>query len=188
MNKDKQAFVYLWMDFKNKMKYLGSHCGSKPTYTHSSVVMESFTMRNKPHYMKRRILAYGSNEDMIQLEHNLIEKYDLIKREDYYNLANSFPFPSGPSHPRYIHGRTNDPEYKKEYNQRPERKEYWKEYCQRPERKEYMKEYRQRPEVKAYRKEYLKEYRQRPEVKTATREYIKEYMKEYRQKKRALNI
>jgi hypothetical protein len=226
MNKDKQAFVYLWMDSKNKMWYLGSHCGSKPTYTHSSVVMESFTMRNKPHYMKRRILAYGSNEDMIQLEHNLIEKYDLIKREDYYNLANSFPFPSGPSHPRYIDGRTYDPEYskkhrqrpevktatreymkeyrqrpevkayRKEYRQRPEVKtatreyikEYMKEYRQRPEVIEYRKEYRQRPEVKAYRKEYLKEYRQRPEVKTATREYIKEYMKEYRQKKRALNI
>jgi hypothetical protein len=190
MNKDKPAFVYLWMDSKNKMWYLGSHCGSKPTYTHSSAVMESFIMKNKPHYMKRRILAYGSNEDIIQLEHNLIEKYDLIKREDYYNLSNQFPFPSGPSHPNYIHGRSNDPEYHKEYRQRPEVKEkrqrpevkeYHKEYEQRPERKKYKKEYRQRPEVK----EKQKEYDQRPEVKERKRECSSYW---WRKKKRALNI
>ena len=213
MNKDKQSFVYLWMDSKNKMWYLGSHCGNNPTYAHSSAVMESFTMRNKPHYMKRRILAYGSNEDMIQLEHNLIEKYNLVQREDYYNLANGFPFPSGPSHPSYIHGRSNDTEYfrdyMKEYRQKPEVKKYIKEYMreyeQRPEvkerKREYMREYDQRPEVIEYRKEYyqrpevkeknklymreyMKEYAQKPEVKKRQ----KEYMKEYRQKKRALNI
>jgi hypothetical protein len=193
MNKDKQAFVYLWMDSKNKMWYLGSHCGNKPTYTHSSSVMENFTMKTKPDYMKRRILAYGSGEDMVQLEHNLIERYDLVQRKDYYNLANSFPFPSGPSHPNYIDGKSatkeyyqrpevkaKEKEYMKEYRQRPEVKEkrqrpevkeYHKEYEQRPERKKYKKEYHQRPEVI----ERKKEYRQKPEVKAKEKEYMKEY-------------
>ena len=197
MNKDKQAFVYLWMDSKNKMWYLGIHCGNKPSYTHSSSRMEKFTWKTKPSYMKRRILAYGTNEEIIQLEHNLIERYDLTGREDYYNAANVFPFPSGPSHPNYIDGKSNTKEYRqkpevkayrKEYRQRPEviehRKEYLKEYRQRPEVKEYHKEYEQRPERKKYKKEYhqrpeakayRKEYRQRPEVKAKKKEYLKEY-------------
>ena len=184
MNKDKPAFVYLWMDSKNKMWYLGSHCGNKPTYTHSSSVMENFTMKTKPDYMKRRILAYGSGEDMVQLELNLIERYDLVQREDYYNLSNSFPFPSGPSHPSYIDGKSTTPGYYKEYrqrprpkakrrelDQRPERKKYRKEYSQKPEVIKYMKEYRQKPEVIKRSKEYMKEWRQRPEVKVRVKEY-----------------
>ena len=205
MNKDKQAFVYLWMDSKNKMWYLGSHCGNDPNYTHSSAVMESFTMRNKPHYMKRRILAYGSSGDIIQLEHHLILEYKLYARDDYYNLTTGFPFRSGPSNPRYIDGRSTKPDYDKEYRQRPEvikrSKETYKKWLEKPgvmERvKEYDKEYRlkyysenkekfheywkersQRPGEKERQKEYMKEYRQRPEVK----ERIKEYTKEYEQR------
>ena len=66
------GFVYLWRDSKNKKWYVGSHKGEPDDgYTHSSTLMESFTMDEKPSYMKRRILAYGFHEDMLELEYKL---------------------------------------------------------------------------------------------------------------------
>jgi len=83
------GFVYLWMDTKNKMWYVGSHKGQPDDgYTHSSTLMESFTMNEKPFYMKRRILAYGFHEDMLKLEYKLLRK--VRNRDDYYNV-NGFP-------------------------------------------------------------------------------------------------
>tara|TARA_A100001011_G_scaffold211203_1_gene219484 strand:- start:316 stop:858 length:543 start_codon:yes stop_codon:yes gene_type:complete len=83
------GFVYLWRDSKNKKWYVGSHKGEPDDgYTHSSTLMESFTMDEKPSYMKRRILAYGFHEDMLELEYKLLRK--VRNRDDYYNV-NGFP-------------------------------------------------------------------------------------------------
>ena len=113
MKKNNKAYVYLWYDTKNKMWYLGSHIGNKPYYTHSSYVMERFTMNTKPSYMKRRILAYGTYEEMIELEVRLLGK--VVGRDDYYNKIVNYPPPPryGEDNPLWKDGRCSDPEYKR---------------------------------------------------------------------------
>ena len=85
-----KAFVYIWLDTKNKckdgknMKYIGKHLGTPDDgYTHSSSLMESFTMKNKPPYMKRRILFEGKHEEVSKLENTLTNR--VAHRADYYN-------------------------------------------------------------------------------------------------------
>ena len=82
------AFLYLWFDSKNKKFYLGYHRGTPcDGYTHSSSVMESFTEKTKPKYMKRRILALGDPEDMYELETVLLKKIKSKKPNKYYNIS-----------------------------------------------------------------------------------------------------
>ena len=170
------------------MWYLGKHNGSKPNYTHSSLSMERFSKTNTPPYMKRRILSYGTDEEMIQLEHRLLEK--VVHRDDYYNKTVSWPpIPlKGKDSVLYIHGkcvgyRFWSKEKKKEYGQnfyKANREEYLKK----------AKEYNSQPEVKKrkkiYSKEYgiknrdkiianKKEYNGRPEVKKRQAEWEKAY-------------
>ena len=84
-----EAFVYVWYNTKNSMKYIGSHKGTTDDgYTHSSRVMESFTIKTKPPYMKRRILATGTHKEMLKLESELLHK--VRHRADYYNVY-AFP-------------------------------------------------------------------------------------------------
>ena len=167
-NKMTEAFVYLWYDALNKMYYLGKHKGSpEDSYTHSSTKWESFTKDNIPEGVTRRILAYGTDEEMCILEHELLVNRKKRCWNRYYN--NSLGDPryvdmSGENHPMWKGGvYANDPvAYLKEYKQTPEykayMKEYMKEYSQTPERKAYMKEYQkkrqQTPERKAYKKKY----------------------------------
>ena len=71
----KEAFIYLWYDAPNDMYYLGKHKGSPDDkYTHSSRIWESFTKDNIPEGVTRRILAYGTDEEMCILEHELLVK------------------------------------------------------------------------------------------------------------------
>ncbi len=166
-----EAFVYLWYDAPNKMYYLGSHKGSpEDSYTHSSTIWESFTKDNIPEGVTRRILAYGTDEEMCILEHELLVNRKKRCWNRYYN--NSLGDPRyvdqwGENNPLWKGGISYDmkeyqKEYKKEYKQTPEykayMKEYMKEYRQTPKNKEYMKEYRQTPEYKAYHKKYNAEW------------------------------
>ena len=77
-----EAFVYLWYDALNKMYYLGKHLGV-PTdnYAHSSVRMESFTMISKPAHMHRKILAYGTHYEMVELEHDLLVSRKVFQKK-----------------------------------------------------------------------------------------------------------
>jgi len=83
------AFLYLWRDSKNKKFYLGYHTGTTDDgYTHSSSVMESFKMDSKPTYMKRKILAYGTTDDIYELETKLLKKIrSSDKKKKYYNKS-----------------------------------------------------------------------------------------------------
>jgi hypothetical protein len=103
-----EAFVYLWYDALNKMYYLGKHKGSPDdTYTHSSTIWESFTKDNIPEGVTRRILAYGTDEEMCILENKL-----LINRKDrcwnrYYNESLGDPRyvdTSGENNPNWKNG------------------------------------------------------------------------------------
>ena len=83
------AFLYLWFDAKNKKFYLGYHKGTPfDGYTHSSSVMESFTEKTKPKYMKRRILATGDPAEIYELETYLLQKIKNSKKvKKYYNIS-----------------------------------------------------------------------------------------------------
>ena len=169
----KEAFVYLWHDELNKMYYLGKHKGSpKDKYTHSSTIWESFTKDNIPEGVTRRILAYGTDEEMCILEHELLVNRKKRCWNKYYNESLGDPRyvdMSGENNPMYGRGAEftgeNNPHWKggitydmKAYRSRPEYKEYHKEY-----HKEYDKEYKQSPKYLSYeqtpeRKAYKKEY------------------------------
>ena len=106
-----EAFVYLWYDSINKMFYLGKHKGSPfDNYTHSSTVWESFSKDNILDGAKRKILAYGTNEEMCILENILLINRKNRRWDQYYNLSLGDP--------RYvdISGENNpqkDPEVRK---------------------------------------------------------------------------
>ncbi len=155
-----EAFVYLWYDALNKMYYLGKHKGSpEDSYTHSSTIWESFTKDNIPEGVTRRILAYGTDEEMCILEYELL----VNRKKRCWN--------------RYYNNSLGDPRYVDQWG---ENNPLWKggiSYDMKEYQKEYKKEYKQTPEYKAYMKEYMKEYRQTPKNK----EYMKEYQKKRQQ-------
>ena len=110
-----EAFVYLWYDALNKMYYLGKHKGSPDdTYTHSSTIWESFTKDNIPEGVTRRILAYGTNEEMCILEHKLLVNRKKRCWNRYYNESLGDPRyvdQSGENH--HMYGKTHSPEARK---------------------------------------------------------------------------
>lgn len=82
-----EAFVYLWYDAPNKKYYLGKHKGTPDDgYTHSSTIWESFTKDTIPEGVSRRILAYGTDEEMCILEHKLLVNRKKRCWDRYYNV------------------------------------------------------------------------------------------------------
>jgi hypothetical protein len=104
-----ESFLYIWYDTKNKMFYLGKHKGTPiDSYTHSSTIMESFNKDNIPSHMRRRILAYGTDEDMCLLEHECLKNRKEKKWDRYYNVHVGDPRHVtilGEDHPSYKHGK-----------------------------------------------------------------------------------
>ena len=100
-----EAFVYIWYDSKNRMYYIGKHKGTPDDgYTHSSTIMESFKSDEVPSHMKRRILAYGTHEEMCELEHKLLLNRKARCWDKYYNAWLGDPLfvaVSGENHPMY---------------------------------------------------------------------------------------
>ncbi|MEK9696177.1 MAG: hypothetical protein VW270_10445 [Candidatus Poseidoniales archaeon] len=198
-----EAFVYLWYDAPNKKYYLGKHKGTPDdSYTHSSSVWESFTKDTIPEGVSRRILAYGTDEEMCILENKLLVNRKKRCWDRYYNNGvgdpryvdtsgenNHMYGRTGENHPTWkngIHvGRSSpDKEVRRLAERRrrltPKRKAYLKKYNQTPKRKAYIKEYNQKPEQR----ERRKEYRQKPKRKAYDREYrqrpeVKAYQKAY---------
>jgi len=177
---EQEAFVYLWYDAPNKKYYLGKHKGTPDDgYTHSSTIWESFTKDTIPEGVSRRILAYGTDEEMCILEHELL--VDRKKRcwDRYYNESLGDP--------RYVdqYGE-NNPSWKggisydmKEYYLRNREKimAQAKEYRLRNREKilTQKKEYylRNKEKIKAQKKEYSKEYylRNKEKIKAQKKEY-----------------
>jgi len=110
-----EAFLYLWYDAPNKKYYLGKHKGSPDdSYTHSSTVWESFTKSTIPDGVRRRILAYGTDEEMTKLEYDLLLNRKQKCWDHYYNVSAGWPLlfdTSGTNHPMY--GRKHSEEARK---------------------------------------------------------------------------
>ncbi len=149
--RNKEAFVYLWFDTKNRMFYLGYHKGTPDdSYTHSSTVMESFAKTSIPSYMRRRILATGTVEEMIELENKLLGNRKEKCWDKYYNATVAFPPPPmyGEDNWNWKGGISLHPEYAREWREKnPEKKrerqrEY---YAKNPEKvRSYLREYREK--------------------------------------------
>jgi hypothetical protein len=191
-----EAFVYLWYDSENKMFYLGKHKGTpEDRYTHSSTIWESFTKDNIPKGTKRRILAFGTNKEMCELEHKLLKDRKSRCWDRYYNESLGDPRyvdTSGKNNPRYKHGLTIGEkivEYRKQYRKDNKEKiaERMKQYrkdnkekiaANRKNNKEYMKQYRKDNKEKIV--EYRKQYRKNNKEKIA--EYDRQYQKNNKEK------
>ena len=176
-----EAFVYLWYDAPNKKYYLGKHLGTPDdTYTHSSTMWKKFKKDNIPEGVTRRILKYGTHEEMCILEHKLLVNRKKRCWDRYYNESLGDPRyvdQSGENAWNWKGGITYDmKEYMKKYDQSPRKKEYNKKRQQTPEYKAYMKEYYQTPEYK----EKQKKRNQTPERKAYMREWKR---KDYAKKK-----
>ena len=118
-----EAFLYLWYDAPNKKYYLGKHKGSPDdSYTHSSTVWESFTKSTIPDGVRRRILAYGTNEEISKLEYDLLLNRQQKCWDRYYNVSAGWPIrvdTSGTNNPMY--GRKHSEEAKKKMSEASKR-------------------------------------------------------------------
>jgi len=111
-----EAFLYLWYDAPNKKYYLGKHKGSPDdTYTHSSTVWESFTKRTIPDGVRRRILAYGTDEEMTKLEYDLLLNRQQKCWDRYYNVSAGWPI-------RVDNSGTNNPFYGRKHSEETRKK------------------------------------------------------------------
>ena len=179
-----EAFVYIWYDSKNRMYYIGKHKGTPDDgYTHSSSVMESFKSDEVPSHMRRRILAFGTHEEMCYLENKLLLDRKSKCWDRYYNESLGDPRVvniSGENHPNYKHGRSGTPEYCAEWYR--ENKEHVSEYLEKTKehRLTYARRYyyenleRRRESQKKWIEENIEHHR----------EYHRQYMREWRDRKK----
>lgn len=196
---DYEAFVYLWFDAKERKFYLGYHKGhEEDTYTHSSKVMESFSKQDAPSYMRRRILARGSCEEMMKLEIDLLNNRKEKCWGKYYNVMASFPPPPmfGTDNPQYIDGRSNVPEYKKIYYEKHRERDRDKKQQYRKQNVEKIKEsnrrWREENREKLneknrnyYEKNKDREKQKHQRYREKNRERIRQYKREYDARKKA---
>lgn len=88
-NKDAEAFLYMWVNKDDDRKYIGVHTG-KPNdgYVSSSdVFLKEY--EESPTRFIRTILAYGSSQEMLELETMLLLQLRTRMSPMYYNLSNN---------------------------------------------------------------------------------------------------
>jgi len=83
-----EAFVYMWVD-QNDKKYIGKHKGSTSDgyICSSEKVLEEID--KNPYNFTRTILAYGTDEEMLELETMLIMQLKATRSGMYYNMSNN---------------------------------------------------------------------------------------------------
>ena len=195
-----EAFVYMWYDSKNSMYYIGYHKGTLDDgYTHSSSIMESFKIA--PKGFRRRILAYGTPDEMMQLESDLLKNRKERCWDKYYNVITQFPPPTlyGKDNPNWKHGLCETTEYqsihgKKYYkNNRAKVLKKNKNYYEENREKVLKKNKNYYEENREKRIEYAKKYREenrekKKKYREENREKVLKKNKNYYEKNREKNI
>jgi hypothetical protein len=166
--------------------------------------------------MRRRILATGTHEEMIELENKLLGNRKEKCWDKYYNATVSFPPPPmyGEDHPMWKGGVSLDPEYQREWRVKnaEKRREQQREYNAKnaEKRREYQREWRVKNSEKVleqervYRAKNVEKIREKKRVYRAKNvekirehnrehyakngERIREQRREYRAKKKAEKI
>jgi len=86
---NKEAFVYMWINHESDMKYIGMHKGHpQDGYICSNDRLLS-EYNAAPYQFRRTILAYGSQQDMHELETLLLIQLRAANGDMYYNLSNN---------------------------------------------------------------------------------------------------
>ena len=114
-----EAFVYMWYVASTGRYYIGYSNKDLDKYTHSSkdeefcklvpssklssIVERKDFLKNIPKGVRRRVLARGTREEMIELEHELLENRKAKCWDRYYNIITCFPPPPmfGEKHPNF---------------------------------------------------------------------------------------
>ena len=89
------AFVYMWINKDTDRKYIGKHRG-KPD---DGYICSSETMLKEyeecPSRFVRTILAYGNEEEMIELETIFLLQLKATRSQHYYNMSNNLRTAAG---------------------------------------------------------------------------------------------
>jgi hypothetical protein len=84
-----ESFVYLWINKDTDRKYIGKHKGT----TDDGYICSSEQMLEEyndcPSRFIRTILAYGSDQEMLELETMLLLQIRATKCHMYYNMSNN---------------------------------------------------------------------------------------------------
>ena len=216
--KDKEmgeAFVYLWYDAGWKRTggpryYIGKHKGTLDSgYVCSSKYMKPeweergckqvgcrHLFGDKGHHgdFHRRVLAYGTEQAMIDFEIKLLEtRKDYFGGRYYNRVVVWLPCFSGENNPAYKHGLSGTPEYTKQMREKHREKVALRRRRYEAENKEklalYRKQWRdQHKEQKAlydalhYRQNREKKLLYRKQYVEQNKEKVKQYCEENKEK------
>lgn len=84
-----EAFVYLWIDKTSDKKYIGKHKGTPDDGYQCSNKELLVDLNDRPQDFVRTILAYGTDQQMHELETMLLLQLGAARGEMYYNLSNN---------------------------------------------------------------------------------------------------
>jgi len=84
-----EAFLYMWIDMQTDQKYIGYHKGtpSDGYICSSEFMLEHYNKRPEDFY--RTILAFGTQNQMYELETILLLKLGAASRGSFYNVSNN---------------------------------------------------------------------------------------------------
>jgi hypothetical protein len=85
----KEAFVYLWINLNNDMKYIGMHKGTPDDGYIASSERFGYDHAICPQAFHRTILAYGTQQQMHELETLLLIQLRAATGDSWYNLSNN---------------------------------------------------------------------------------------------------
>lgn len=94
MEQEYLGFVYMWENLINGKKYIGLHFGKvEDGYVGSGVIFKKALKKYGIENFKRIILYYEcqSIENLYKKEYDLIEEYNAVNSNEYYNLTNYDP-------------------------------------------------------------------------------------------------
>jgi hypothetical protein len=83
------SFVYIWSNISTNQKYIGVHKGTPDDgyICSSKTMLEDY--HKTPDLFERTIIAYGSFDDMYELESKMLREVDAAKNPQYYNQSNN---------------------------------------------------------------------------------------------------